>query len=246
MRLLDLTFSEPEMNLALDEALLEEAEETGWQAGHSVGETLRFWEPAATMVVIGRSSSLQKEVNLEFCQQNSIPVMRRCSGGATIVTAPGCLMYGLLIPYAGREELKSLDNAHQFVMVRMIQAIAQLGIDVEWEGTCDLTIEGKKVSGNSLRCRRQGFLYHGTMICRNFDLDLVTSATHFPQRQPEYRNGRPHQEFLTQLPCTVTELKGAIQNQWQANKPLDAWPQLRTFDLARSKYSSSQWTHQIG
>lgn len=246
MRLLDLTFAKPELNLALDEALLEEAEAADWEPGQCVGPALRFWEPEQPLVVVGRSSSIRGEVNLEFCQQQGVPVLRRCSGGATIVTGPGCLMYAVLIGYCGQEELRSLDLAHRYVMEKMVRAISGLGIPVDWRGTCDLTWKDRKFSGNSLRCRRKGFLYHGTVLCRSFDLQLASQTLHLPRRQPEYRRGRSHAEFLTQLPCEIESLKQAIQAVWGANQISSHWPQSRTGDLAQKKYASPRWNWQIG
>lgn len=244
MLLLDQTLHQPEMNLALDEALLEEAEHFGWITAGQKGEVLRFWEPAEPIVVLGRSSPIQREVNLEYCRQRQIPVLRRCSGGATIVTGPGCLMYALLISYRDREELRFLDQAHQFVMGRMQRALATLKISVTFEGTCDLAIDQRKVSGNSLRCRRHGFLYHGTMIC-NFDLSLVSQALNMPVRQPDYRQGRGHDSFLTQLPVSQEEVKFALAREWGAVQNLEQWPVERARNLATEKYRCPAWTHQV-
>src|SRR5947208_15988645 len=85
MRLLDHTYPEIAANLALDEALLEEAEETG---GPGV---LRLWEPASLAVVMGASCRLRDEVRVEACPADGVPVARRSSGGATVVIGPGAL-----------------------------------------------------------------------------------------------------------------------------------------------------------
>jgi lipoate-protein ligase A len=87
MKLLDLTLPTPEENLALDEALLDEADAAGRPL-----ETLRLWEPRQTFVVVGRSSSLEREVRLDRCRERGLPILRRVSGGAAIVAGPGCLM----------------------------------------------------------------------------------------------------------------------------------------------------------
>ena len=47
------------------------------------------------MVVVGRSSRLDEEVHLDACRAAGVPVLRRPSGGAAIVSGPGCLMYAL-------------------------------------------------------------------------------------------------------------------------------------------------------
>src|SRR6187200_1117199 len=103
MKLLELTLPTPEENLALDEALLEEAE-----AGKAADEVLRLWEMPEKVVVVGRSSQVGEEVNLEAVAEAQVPVLRRCSGGAAIVAGPGCLMYSVVLRYEGREHLRLL------------------------------------------------------------------------------------------------------------------------------------------
>ena len=95
MKYLDLSLSTPAENLALDEALLDEAEQ-----GRGPAEVLRLWEPLEPFVVVGRSSRLAVEVDMESCRAARTPVLRRCSGGAAVVTGPGCLMYAVVLSYA--------------------------------------------------------------------------------------------------------------------------------------------------
>lgn len=239
MHLLDLTLTDPAENLALDEALLEQAES---QTG--VVEVLRFWEPKHPMVVLGRSSPLEREVNLAYCQRHDIPILRRCSGGATIVTGPGCLMYAVLLNYRNRVHVRMLDQAHQYVLNQLRSAIQSLGLEVRILGTSDLTFGNRKFSGNSLRCRKNNFLYHGTIIC-NFDLSLVPNCLGTPQRQPAYRDGREHLEFLTQLSLPVDDLQNAIIKQWHASEELFPWPQKLTEQLAAEKYRTANWTNSV-
>jgi lipoate-protein ligase A len=240
MNLFQLSFSEPAANLALDEALLEIADEA-WGVGQdSELECLRIWEPTLPFVVLGRSSPIEGEVNLEYCRDHQLPVLRRCSGGATIVTGPGCLMYAVVLRYSNQPQLRMLDQAHQFVMHQMQSAIKRLGISVEVNGISDLTIGTQKVSGNSLRCRRNGLLYHGTMIC-DFDLTLVSRCLGSPSREPQYRAGRGHDQFLTRLPCSTSDLASAIIEQWNASDFGFSWPVEKTRSLMTDKYLSRQW-----
>ena len=70
MQLLDRTLDDPRANLALDEALLEEAEQQGSHA-----ELLRLWEFQQPVVVVGRSSRLADEIHLAACQQDQVAVL---------------------------------------------------------------------------------------------------------------------------------------------------------------------------
>jgi lipoate-protein ligase A len=266
MFLLNLTLDAPAANLALDEALLETAELV-WAGqepnADSIGdvqrmgqtdflskssecqhrEILRLWEPAQRFVVLGRSSLIHQEVNLEACRQLGVPVLRRCSGGATIVTGPGCLMYAVVLSYAEKPELRKLDKAHQFVLGQVKLAIQRLGIDVSIQGTSDLTLQNRKFSGNSLRCRRHGFLYHGTLLS-DFDLSLVAKCLGSPLRQPTYRASRSHDDFLTRLPVSTKELSHALIEQWKAEISGSEWPREMTEQLVTEKYQTREWTEQ--
>jgi hypothetical protein len=55
-------------------------------------------------------------VNLDVCRARGIPVLRRASGGATIVTGHGCLMYAVVLAYRGRSHLRDISQAHRFVL----------------------------------------------------------------------------------------------------------------------------------
>ena len=235
MRFLDLTLPTPEENLALDEALLEEAERNG-----APRETLRFWEPARPMVVLGRSSQIAVEVNEVACRERAIPVLRRTSGGATVLAGPGCLMYTLVLSYERRPGLRMIDVAHRHVMDALREALLPLVPGIEFKGTCDLVLDGKKVSGNAVRCRREHMLYHGTLLY-DFPLELIETCLGAPPRQPDYRQGRPHGEFVTNLPASAAALRGAIVEVWDAREPVTSTPREIIEGLIAEKYSRPEW-----
>jgi lipoate-protein ligase A len=239
MRYLDLTLSTAAENLALDEALLEEAEAAGRPL-----ETLRFWEPAEPTVVVGRSSHLDKEVFLDVCRAHGVPVMRRPSGGAAIVTGPGCLMYALVLSYEKRPELRPLDNAHQFVLKTISAALGTLQPNVHCAGTSDLVFNRdnglKKFSGNSVRCRHGHFLYHGTLLYE-FPLEKIDRFLKHPPRTPDYRNGRSHDGFVTNLNVPAEAIRQAMAREWDAVEPCTDWPRELTAKLAAEKYSLAEW-----
>jgi len=240
MQLLQLTLDDPYQNIALDEALLESHER-----GEADVEVLRLWQPSDPLVVMGRSSSLSREVNLEYCRREQVPVIRRCSGGASIVTGKGCLMYAVLLSYRKRPQLRMLEQVHQFVMSTIQAAIGSLGVQVEFQGTSDLTLNNRKFSGNALRCKKDWLLYHGTLLC-SMDLDWITRCLGEPVRQPDYRADRSHAEFVGQIPVAVEELSRALIAQWGAHERLETWPRELTASLAAEKYSRPEWNQKVG
>ena len=257
MQLLERTLENPAENLALDEALLNEAEESG-----GTEECLRLWEPAQTLVVVGRSSNMEREVNLLACRQDGVPVLRRVSGGLAIVTGPGCLMYSLLLSYEKRPALRSLQAAHDFVLNTIADGLAPHcgGIhcagtsDLAWNPafsaaeTCRLTSDqkagSKKFSGNSVRCRRRFFLYHGTLLYR-FPLEKIDRYLNKPPRMPDYRNDRDHNGFVTNLPLDEKEIRNTFIHAWAATEPRQNMPMERMQKIVAEKYASPEWYFSV-
>lgn len=236
MKLLDLTLPTAEENLALDEALLDEAE-----AADRPQETLRLWESPQPVVVVGRSSKVAIEVNLTATRRAGVPVLRRCSGGAAIVAGPQCLMYAVVLSYELHPHLQMLDEAHRFVLGHIRAGIARLNLQTDLCGTSDLAIEGRKFSGNSLRCKRTHLLYHGTLLCRDYQTGMIGQLLGTPPRQPDYRQGRDHLSFVTNLPVGVSELRPAIASAWSVEALATDWPRERTAELVASRYSLASW-----
>ena len=259
-RLLDLTLDTAEENLALDEALLLEAEAAA-AADVPHAEVLRIWEPVRPLVVVGRGSRISREVNVAACHRDGVPILRRTSGGAAIVAAPGCLMYALVLAYAGRPHLRAISETHAYVLGHLADALAGHVPGVARAGTSDLAVGGRKFSGNSLRCRRTHLLYHGTLLYA-MDLDLAERYLRIPPREPDYRAGRGHAEFLVNLPLSCEVLRNVLAAAWSAspcdatdagiNEPpvegplSDRWPRRLTAELVAEKYGRREWNERQG
>lgn len=243
MQYLFLTLSTPEENLALDEALLDAAE-----AGQ-IGEVLRFWEPTKPMVVLGRSSRIVAEVHSKACQQQKMPVFRRSSGGASILTGPGCLMYALVLNYASKPYLTSIEETHSLVLNRHVDALSPILSNLSRQGTSDLVVmdhhqKVRKFSGNSLRCKRHHLLYHGTILY-NFPIEQMDQYLKLPPRQPHYRQGRGHDMFLTNIPLAAPVIFQAIRDIWEAHDSSRFWPDQLVTNLVETKYRQSAWNQQF-
>lgn len=235
MDLLKLSLPTIAENLALDEALLEEAE-----TKHHAQGILRLWEASQLAVVLGRSSAVADEVNLPYCEQHEIAVARRCSGGASVVVGPGCLMYSVVLPLDTRPELARIDNAHCFVLQTMLRAIRPRFPNAACAGTSDMAAESKKFSGNSLRVKRTHLLYHGTLLY-DFPLPRIQQCLRTAPRQPAYRAGRDHLDFVCNLSISRTDLESAIATAWGAHDSRQDWPEATTSQLLHDRYHKREW-----
>jgi lipoate---protein ligase len=239
MKCLDLSFPTPEDNLACDEVLLDACE-----AGE-LGETLRFWESPKYFVVVGYGNAVQLEVNQPSCDAKGIPILRRCTGGGTVVQGPGCLNYSLVLEFTDEGPLRNITSANQFIMEQNRHALATLmRKSIAVRGHTDLAIEGVKFSGNAQRRRKRTLLFHGSLLL-NFDLSLISELLPMPSRQPDYRLSRVHGNFLMNASVAGELVKDALRKAWHAHESLAEVPHELVSQLARGKYATREWNFKF-
>ena len=222
-------------NLALDEAMLGEVEADPLMA------CLRIWEPTDYFVVLGRSNRADSEVNVEFCNAEGIPILRRSSGGGTVLLGPGCLCYTLALPLTETHRALGIARVTTDLMERTATGLLTILPDISVRGTSDLVWNGRKFSGNAQRWLRKSFVHHGTFLY-DFDLAKLSRALAHPTRQPDYRQARPHAEFVTNLAMDAVTLRSILFKTWNAT-PSECHAKLleETRKIAQSRYSSSVW-----
>jgi lipoate-protein ligase A len=237
MHFLDLTLPTPAANLALDEALLLEAE-----AGCG-GEVLRLWEWPHAAVVLGAGGRLAEDVFETQCQADGVPILRRASGGGTVLLGPGCLLYTLVLAYDRSEALHEIKPSYRYILDRIADALEDVAPGVERTGSSDLARGGRKFSGNAQQRKRRHLLHHGTLLYR-FDIPSVGRYLALPRRQPEYRRRRDHAAFLQNLEADPADLKRRLQAVWQAGAECAAWPEALVGQLVLEKYARDDWTRR--
>jgi len=145
---LDVELPSVAENLALDEALLLES-----LAASAAPTVVRTWMAREPVVVLGSSSRIVDEVDAEACRTAGVALLRRPSGGLTVVLGPGCLMWTVVTAWP--EPAPTIGAIHDAILDPLCAALREAGKDVVRRGSSDLAIqvEGsfRKVSGNALR-----------------------------------------------------------------------------------------------
>ena len=235
MKFLDLTLPSPEENVALDEALLEICE-----AGPD-GEALRFWEPQNYFVVLGLSNQVKTETRWQNCAEARLPVIRRSSGGGTVLQGPGCLNYALALRIDRDPALGQIISTNRYILGKHAEALQKLlGLSVSFRGQSDLALGEKKFSGNAQRRKRRAILFHGTFLT-GMDFKQMERFLAFPSRQPDYRRARSHENFLANLPVSAGQIKKALSRLWGANGKTPSAPLELSKELVLSRYSRDTW-----
>lgn len=140
--------TDPYQNHALEEWLMDAMDQ----------DCFMLWRNEKA-ILLGRNQNAYSEINMPYAQANEIKIVRRITGGGTVFTDEGNIMF-TFISCRGRQDFSDFRHFTDPIL----GALRQMGIPAEFTGRNDLTIEGRKFSGNA-QCRyRDKVLHHGTLM----------------------------------------------------------------------------------
>lgn len=155
------------------------------------------WIPEAPMVVLGRGNKVEREVNVRACVDDGIPILKRLGGGGTVLLHSGCLIVslGLWVKefYANDRYFRLLN---QSVIDCLNRELPQLSFDQR--GHSDIVHGQLKIAGTSL-FRSRNYLMYQASILIDMQIEWIEKYLAHPSLEPDYRKGRSHRDFLTDL-----------------------------------------------
>jgi lipoate-protein ligase A len=165
---------------------------------------------------LGRISKTQDDVRTDAVQQDGIRVLRRSSGGGTVLQGPGCLNYSLILS-RNSQPVNDLRRSYGFILGRVVEALRLSGVESAYHPISDiaLTVSDRKISGNAQKRGRKFILHHGTMLV-DFDLEQVDKYLKMPKEFPDYRNNRDHRDFMANASIDRCVFKKALAGLFNA------------------------------
>ena len=160
---------------------------------------------------------------------------------------PGALNVTVVLPESAAPGLASVPTAQRFVLERIAAAIEQHGRHVEVLGCGDLTSAGLKFGGSAQRRLRNWFFVHCSILY-DFPLDRISRYLMVPERQPAYRQGRSHEDFLRNLDLPRKIIHQLIHQAWTPLASLSPTPDdtqnlLRT--LLSERFANRSWIERL-
>lgn len=160
--------------------------------------TVVSWIPEDPLVILGRGNDRESECLPAHCEKDGVPILRRRGGGGAVVLHSGCVIVsvgtwvshyyksGTYFRLINQALINTL--AHQWPELTALQQ----------EGISDLTFEKRKVAGTSLFRSRNYLLYQASLLV-DTQLPLIDRYLKHPSREPDYRQGKSHRDFLSSL-----------------------------------------------
>ncbi|MFH2052221.1 MAG: hypothetical protein ABIK96_07100 [bacterium] len=157
---------------------------------------LRVIRWSAPAVVIGKGGKQDLELVREAIAADGIPLLQRPGGGCSVILDPGNVIVSAVLPVPG---IGAITSSFAALSAWMIAGLGSCGVSgVEQRGVSDLAIGDRKIGGSCIY-RTRNLLYYSTTLLVEPDLDLIERYLLHPPREPDYRQGRPHREFLGSL-----------------------------------------------
>ncbi|HUT64659.1 MAG TPA: hypothetical protein VMZ05_00765 [Spirochaetota bacterium] len=173
----------------IDDSILERLDREGSYA-------FSVYEPDRTEVVLGRSCRADEDVMVARCLEDGVPILRRAGGGGTVVLCRGVVVVSVAgstdTPFALKQHMTAVNET-------IIAGLAGLGVEgLAIKGISDITIGNRKILGASLHRRKNTVLYQGALLV-DPDMHIFERYLKHPKKEPDYREQRSHNEFLTSL-----------------------------------------------
>ena len=186
--------------LAMEEYVAREVED----------EAFFVWRVEPT-VIFGRNQVLENEVNLDYCSEHGVDIVRRKSGGGCVYSDLGNIM----VSYVSRRG--DVSEVFDRYMTAMTEALRSLGVPAEKSGRNDIMLEGRKISGNAFHQLPDRSIVHGTLLYST-DLEALTEAI----RPPEEKLRRHGVESVRQRVLNLSEYVASMTDPDDALKSPEA------------------------
>lgn len=226
----------PYFNLAAEEYVLKEFQE----------ECFMLWrnEPS---IIVGKNQNTLAEINLDYVRQHKIPVVRRLSGGGVVFHDLGNLNFTFIV----NEDVSSFSDFRRFTQP-IIDVLRKLSINAEFSGRNDITIDGKKISGNAQYYYKNRILHHGTLLFSSSITDLSAALKVRPVKF-EDKGVKSVSKRVTNIsehlkePITIEQFIDLIMNHIREQTRGSEMYEFTQEDiekiekLVREKYSTWEW-----
>lgn len=239
MEYLESPSHDPQWNLALEQYVFDAMDRSK--------SYFMLWQNENT-IVVGKNQNTVAEINSDFVRERGITVVRRLSGGGAVYHDLGNLNFTFIVDSAAAGQI----NFRLFCQP-IVDTLASFGVKAELSGRNDITVEGKKFSGNSQYVREHRVMHHGTLMFDS-DLTVLGQALRVKPEKMQSKGVRSVASRVTNLrpylppQVTLQEFKERLLRQIAAGEALHPCT-LTPADLAavesirQRRYATWQWNY---
>ncbi len=160
--------------------------------------TILINHPALPFANVGFHQEAEREVDLDFCREEGIPVVRRVVGGGAILDGPWEQDYMVVVPQGAPGTEGGVDGFYAAYLAPIEATLRALGVPAERSGVNDLAVRGKKISANGALFLDGSWVLAGDILL-NVDPKLLAQALRVPDEKFRAKLAHGMGEWLTSL-----------------------------------------------
>ncbi len=192
-RLLDLGFAEPYTAQAFYEAVAKTV------ADKDSPNTIILLNPSAPYVCIGFHQELEREIDVEFCRREGLPIIRRGQGGGATYLDSSQVFYQVVANEGSESIPAGVEAIFKKILQVPVNVYRTLGLPAEYKSLNDVVIEGnRKISGNGAG-RLDGAIVLVGNIILDLDYDMMGSVLKVPSEKFRDKLAKSMREWVTSL-----------------------------------------------
>ncbi len=233
-----VTTTDPTWNLALEQYVFDELPRDK--------SYFILWQNR-NAVIIGRHQNTLAEINEPYIKEKGIQVVRRLSGGGAVYHDMGNLNFTFI---QNAENGIALDLG--LFCQPVAAAIRSLGADAQVNGRNDITIDGKKFSGNAQYVKEGRVMHHGTLLFAS-DMQAAQDALRPDPEKIKAKGVASVRSHITNLReylpgVTLDQFKEKLLEKLFEGRPMEPYmlteKDMQAIEaLQKQRYSTWQWNY---
>lgn len=139
--------------------------------------------PATPYVSIGYFQDAEQEVDLNYCREQGLPIIRREVGGGTVYLDHNQIFYHVIWNRDNPQFPKKISEIYQYLSALPVETYGEFGIKAEFREVNDIvTAEGRKIAGLGGADIADSMVFVGSLIL-DFDYETMTRAIRAPDEK---------------------------------------------------------------
>ena len=229
-RLLDLGYSEPLVAQTFYEAVAEAV-----HRGLSTN-TLILLQPGSPYACLGYHQDLEKEIDLEFCEEAGLPVIRRSQGGGATYLDRDQVFYQIVSKDSAAVP-RDVERMFERLLSVTVKIYRRLGVKAEFKPLNDVVVGGRKISGNGAGMHESASILVGNVIL-DLNYDLMARVLRVPDEKFRDKMAKSMREWVSTLRRELGELPAVEEVK---RTYAEAFEEILGVELVRDEPTKEEW-----
>lgn len=217
--------------------------------------TISLMSPDRPYVCIGFHQDVDREIDLDYCRAQGIPVLRREVGGGAVYLDGGQLFVHFIFH---REHLpRQVEEVYKLFVRPLVETYRELGIEAAHRPLNDIVVGSRKIGGTGIAAIGRAMVVVGSLMF-DFDTETMVRALKVSSEKMRDKIHESLREYMTTIrrelgePPPRDEVKVILVSKVAETLDIDLHPdeltakERRTVRALNRRFSSSRWVYQKG